>query len=219
VAPRLWTLWGRTPEAGTQTLRDLTPDEVRRAATITDQVRRAEFLSGSQLAREVVQSALDVDRGSISIDRTCADCGGPHGRPVIRPVAREGAHASGDLSISHSAGWTVVAFVRDGRVGIDIEDRSRSLGIESVARLILHPEEYGDGRRHDRDSLVHTWVQKESILKASGEGIRLPMSGMYLARDRLEEWDAHPEYVGKVELLALEAPPGLIGAAALIPPL
>jgi 4'-phosphopantetheinyl transferase len=113
----------------------------------------------------------------------------------------------------------VVAFVRDGRVGIDIEDCSRSLGIESVARLVLHPEEFGDGRRHGRDALVHTWVQKESILKASGEGIRLPMSGMYLADDRLEEWDAHPEYVGKVELSALEAPPGLIGAAALIPPL
>lgn len=219
MAPRLWTLWGRTPEAGAQTLSDLTPDEARRAAAITDQVRRAEFLSGSQLAREVVQSALDVDRGSISIDRTCADCGGPHGRPVIRQAAREGAHVSGDLSISHSAGWTVVAFVRDGRVGIDIEDRSRSLGIESVARLVLHPEEFGDSRRHDRDALVHTWVQKESILKASGEGIRLPMSGMYLAEDRLEEWHAHPEYVGKVELLGLEAPPGIIGAAALIPPI
>lgn len=198
----------------------LTPAEVSRAAAIPGPSRRAEFLMGSLLGREVVQEATGVDRDQVSIERTCTRCGGPHGRPTVKSKASSSRHLSEfhtvDLSISHSAGWVVAACVRQGRVGVDIEDRSTALDIESVAAWLLHPSELQLAGSQDRDALLRAWVQKEAVLKASGEGIRLPMSGLCLGEGELQSWDEHPEYVSQIELQVLETPPGLLGAAALI---
>ena len=111
----------------------------------------------------------------------------------------------------------MAAFTLHGRIGVDIEDPSRADRIEFIRERVLHPDELCSGQLHDRDALIRAWVRKESILKASGEGIRLPMSGICLVDQELTKWDAHPEIVMKVHLRDLEAPPGLIGAVALIP--
>lgn len=201
-------------------LKSLTLAEANRATEIPDPIRRVEFLTGSLLGREVAQEALGVDRDQISIQRMCADCGGPHGRPAVRwkvSGRRDLSNSKGlDLSISHAGGWVVATCVTQGRVGVDIEDRAVVLDIESVAGRILHPNEFRLTRGLDRDYLLRTWVQKESLLKASGEGLRLPMSGICLGGGAVRTWDEHPEHVGRIDLRVLETPLGLIGAAVLI---
>ena len=218
VEPMTWILWGVTLRHDDAVHCDLAPAELVQASEITSQWRRAELFTGSQLARDVVHMALGTARNSIWIDRTCSECESPHGRPVVRLLDEANPrNQCGDLSISHSAGWTVAAFTLHGRIGVDIEDPSRADRIEFIRERVLHPDELCSGQLHDRDALIRAWVRKESILKASGEGIRLPMSGICLVDQELTKWDAHPEIVMKVHLRDLEAPPGLIGAVALIP--
>lgn len=90
-------------------------------------------------------------------------------------------HPAVHFNLSHS-GTMAMAVFSDREVGCDIEQAGTA--DLRVARRFFHPRERemlealerkGDGKGLD-DLFFRIWTRKESVLKVTGEGIRMPMS-------------------------------------------
>lgn len=80
------------------------------------------------------------------------------------------------FNVSHSYDHGLLAFARDGRIGVDIEDRHHRPIIDEILysvfssqeqRLLRHSPE---PRR--RQLFFRLWTYKEALIKATGEGFR-----------------------------------------------
>ena len=132
----------------------LSPAERERYAA---EARPREFLAGRALLRGLAGELLGIAADEVALSATCADCGGPHGAPVI---------AGTDLrvSLSHADGLAVAVARRGAAVGVDVE---RSvLPAERLAAI---------GTLTGRASVRH-WTRVEAVLKADGRGLRVDPS-------------------------------------------
>ena len=130
---------------------------------------RARFVLGAVLLRAAAAPALGVPAASIAVDRSCDECGGPHGRPRV-------IGADVHVSVSHSGEVVAVASTAEGPVGVDVEavsDRGGK-GYPEICPSVCTPEEqlFVTGR----DAFFTFWTRKEAVLKATGHGLRLPMT-------------------------------------------
>lgn len=82
---------------------------------------------------------------------------------------------------SHSQQHYVLAsseHIRD--LGVDLEDLTRQVRFDALAKHAFHPEEYQTWQDLDFDPAFwfKVWTTKEAILKASGLGIRLSLNAL-----------------------------------------
>lgn len=145
--------WG-SPWESLLTTADVT--RVARLARSEDRVRSA-------LATAVARAAVALERGvpvrSVRLERVCGRCGGPHGRPRSRGA---------ELSIAHSRRSVVVAVTSSAALGVDVEAVARFS--EPPSGLLGLDEVASDPRR-----LATYWCRKESVVKATGDGLALPL--------------------------------------------
>lgn len=87
--------------------------ERSRLAGLDAPADRARFLVGVWLLRGAAGQALGLPPAEVAIDRTCPDCGGPHGPPRVAG----GPH----VSVSHSGVLVVVALCHEAPVGVDVQ--------------------------------------------------------------------------------------------------
>ncbi|MEO5876943.1 MAG: 4'-phosphopantetheinyl transferase superfamily protein [Streptosporangiaceae bacterium] len=160
---------------------------------------RDRFAMGVQLTKLELAARTGLDPQEISLDRTCPGCGATHGRPV---------HPAAHISVSHSEAMVGVA-VAEVPVGLDVERGGRD--ISEVARHLLSP---GD----PPGELVVAWTRKEALLKATGDGLKVPMVDLTLADGppRLVSWKGRDDLPGRFRLYDLEPGPGYAGALALL---
>lgn len=125
------------------------PDDEARFAELAPP-RTQPFLLGRRLLREMT--------GAHEVTAHCADCSGPHGRPMI---------AGWFSSVTHAAGVTVVAASRSGALGVDAEPvRAGEDRIAAIRELTTDaPDEASAVLRH--------WTRVEAVLKADGRGLRV----------------------------------------------
>jgi len=135
-----------------------------RRAAFWQEADRLRFTVAAALLRLVVARHAGVPPERVPVDRSCGRCGEPHGKPRI---------VDGDLhvSVSHSGTLAAVALTRAAPIGVDVEavverDTAR------LARLVLAPGERLD---HARDFFTY-WCRKESVVKATGAGLRVPLT-------------------------------------------
>lgn len=123
---------------------------------------RARFVTAAALLRLVVSAELNTRPEDVTIERSCARCGQPHGKPRI---------PGSDLhvSVSHSANLAVVALAEAGPVGIDVEAKTRR-DVGRLAGNVLSPREV----LRDPDDFYVYWCRKEAVVKATGDGLRVP---------------------------------------------
>jgi 4'-phosphopantetheinyl transferase len=138
------------PDAPTAADRLLTATELERAAGFRRQADRERFRSAHVLARLVIAELAGVPVASIALHQTCRWCEGPHGRPYVDHPA------DAFVSWSHAGDRVVAAATYLGPVGVDVE----SVAAVAQARV-------GD------DAV--SWVRKESLLKAPGDGLTVPV--------------------------------------------
>lgn len=156
-----------------------TPETARRRATSFSLVRRA------------VAEALSMDLRLVSLDRTCARCGGPHGPP--RVVADPGLFVSvthvgaSSGETSPRAALVTVALTRLAPVGVDIVhvDDVQFPGFDALA---LHPD---DGVTLDDTSRARVWARKEAVLKALGVGLQIEPASFSAGSPGVVEVPAH----------------------------
>jgi len=208
--------------------------ETERASRYLHDEDRARFVVGVALTRLLVGDIYDVEPVTVSLDRTCAECGKSHGRPVIVSAAghdRSAARADEDktsqastyeLSIAHSGAWVLVALTQGCGVGVDIEqvverednrDIARRLFTESEQREIAAYSSWTEG-------FYRQWVAKESALKAVGEGLSTALDAVSVPP--LEQTVGRVEFRHRIDVNAtlqrLEAPPGYAAAVTTLTP-
>jgi len=179
---------------------------LRRAA---DQRR---FAIGCALLRFTVGAALDREPRSVELDRTCPDCDRPHGKPKVVD--------GGDIevSLSHAGERVCVALTRGAAVGVDVEEAASGANHASLALTVLTQTE----RATDAETFISYWTCKEAVLKATADGLRVPLTAITIAdpmhRPRLAHWKGRPEMPGSTTLYRLDPGPGYLAALAVLDP-
>jgi 4'-phosphopantetheinyl transferase len=166
---------------------------------------RARFTVAAALLRLAVAAHLGTAAASVGVSRACDSCGRPHGRPRVPGT---GVH----VSLSHSGDRVAVAFTRAGAVGVDVEQIT-DVDLAILTSTVLAPAEVGTIT--SAPGFFTHWTRKESVLKATGDGLAVPMTDVVLTSP-----DACPRllhYPGRDTLPArmVDLHPGAGYAAAL----
>lgn len=169
---RIW--WARPDQVPDALLTTVVPAaEQRRAGRYRQRVDRRRSLTGAWLLRTAVARLTGERPGDVLIDRTCPDCGQQHGRPRLP------ASVGIEVSIAHAGSLVAVALTRLGDVGVDVEHAplvghfdhelaENTLSVEELRSLEVSDDPGAD--------FLRLWVRKEALLKATGHGLRMPMS-------------------------------------------
>lgn len=156
-------------------LDDRERDRIRRCAGEAD---RARMMLGAALLRTAAGVLLGVPAAALTVDRTCTDCGGWHGRPTLPGT-------DVDVSVSHGGSVVAVATLSGGgRVGVDVE-RTSGRPLPTVVAWTIAEAQYKAGGRPD--------LQIHELLSPT------PGHVLTLATDQL---DTTPEVVDGTALLS-----------------
>jgi 4'-phosphopantetheinyl transferase len=209
--------WARLADCRPAHLDLLDAVEAERHAAFRAAADQARFTLGVVLTRTVLAALLDVGVQQVKLDRSCPDCGRPHGRP--RLVSGVGPA----FSVAHSGDLVGVAFATAPAVGLDVE-RIAPPRADGLADAVLSPQERAefdrlDPGRRGRDFFRY-WVRKEAVVKATGEGLRVPLRDLTVSAAgepaRLVGWAGRPDAPGRFALYDLEGGPGHAACLAVI---
>lgn len=187
-APRpvqLW--WARLPDVRPGLVGLLDPVELGRYEATADPANRLRFLAGCAISRLVLGELTGLPPADVPLRRVCPRCAGPHGK-VTLDVPAGSAHADVRFSVSHSGDVIGVAVCRGAEVGLDVEDGAgtdvarvapRVLGDTELAALRARPP----AERHA--AFLRYWTRKESVLKAIGVGLRVPLRRLRVSDPKL----------------------------------
>lgn len=148
----------------------------------------------AELISQAAGRVLDIPPQDVTVTHACAHCGSTeHGRPGARLSGA--ASALCWVSFSAAAGYAVAAACARSAIGVDIESVAR-ISAHHVDDVLLHPEERRvfEDLEPDRARryLASLWVSKEAVVKSTGVGLRVDLTGILIRLDgniaRLESW-------------------------------
>lgn len=100
-----------------------------------------------------------------------------HGKPY---AVVQGRPAPISFNVSHSGAHGLVAFAAEGRLGVDVEERSKPRDLDGLIRSVLGPGEQAElalaRANHRLHLFFNLWTIKEALVKALGAGLSLDMS-------------------------------------------
>ena len=171
-APQCQIWWARRHSASYVPV-DLFNDEERdRYVAYRHAADADRFAVGVWLSRTVLGGLLGCAPREVELLRDCPSCGRPHGRPRL-------AAAGPTISISHSGDLVVMALCRTHQVGIDVQECGVDVpspdGVMSPRELTAHRVLAPNRRRY---GFFTTWVRKEAVLKATGDGLNFPLADL-----------------------------------------
>jgi 4'-phosphopantetheinyl transferase len=180
--------------------------ELARRQRYQQSADRRRFTMAAALLRVVAGRQLGQPARQLVIDRGCPDCDRQHGKPRVRDAAE--LH----VSVSHSGELIAVATTSTAPIGVDVEMVTERdyLGL---SRAFLAPGETVDGP----DSFYTLWTRKEAVIKATGDGLRMP-----LPQVAVSPAEKAPELIGYADariscsMADLQPRPGYIGALAVL---
>jgi 4'-phosphopantetheinyl transferase len=195
----------------------LTLDERQAAERFRVDAAKDAFVASRVAQRLILGRYLGCPPDAVTIARDCRHCGKGHGRPYV-------ADAPVDFSVSHAAGWLLVAVVAEGVVGVDLERVSDARAVDELASRVLGPAEQEQFLMVLRDErpawFTWAWARKEAALKLTGHGIAGPMSGLNVTGPTAEVSTLPPGWPTEpIHLRDVPATPDLRAALATTAPL
>jgi 4'-phosphopantetheinyl transferase len=170
------------------------------------------FLVGCALAKTVAARYTGQAAASVRLDRTCTECGAPHGKPRV-------VGTDLGLSVSHSGDLIVVAAAEGAALGVDVERYEGRRDSEGLAQFILAEGERPQAGSVEPRVFLRAWTRKEAVTKATGDGMRVPFTQVVISGadepPRVIAWP-YPESPESVSLFDLDAPDGYQAALAVI---
>lgn len=112
--------WADLRSADIRLTQLLDANENARLQALVVDADRGRFLVGAALLRAATAAATGASASSITIDRTCAECGEPHGAPRVDGTRVSVAHASSLVLVATAA----------RAVGVDVESVDRGGDVE-----------------------------------------------------------------------------------------
>jgi 4'-phosphopantetheinyl transferase len=153
-----------------QSLAVLSDDEQARASRFHFQVDRRYFIAARAMLRKVLAGYLAVDPGKLTFIYS------PKNKPGLG-----GAHANDGLSfnISHSGDIALIGCTRDRRIGVDVELIRNDFDTAAIAARFFSAAEQNQlaalPPEHRHEAFFRCWTRKEAYIKATGEGLSLPL--------------------------------------------
>jgi 4'-phosphopantetheinyl transferase len=158
------------PDADRESMNLLSDDERRRAEGFVLERDRHRCMARRALLRRLLGKRLGVSPASIQL--ACR----PGGKPVLSPpLDRSGLR----FSVSHCQDLVLYSLSRGVEVGVDIEAIGVTAEADRIASTTFSALEYATYRRlRPRDkplAFLLWWTRKEALLKATGDGLSLPL--------------------------------------------
>ena len=192
--------WARIDQVRDEFAEDLDEVEQGRLAAYLRDEDKARFLLGCTIVRRVLAARFSLPPAKVSLDRTCSECGKPHGKVRAARV---------ELSVTHSGELVGVAF-GDRPVGLDVEKVDPEVDVDGVAKLALAPQEARELTRYDgiekAGAFTTYWTRKEAALKAIGVGLRGDLKATAPDGVDVQELDVDPEYRAALAVVTAEPP-------------
>ena len=148
----------------------LSPEELVRADRFVAEIDRVRFIASHGVMRIQLASYCSAQPQSLAFGA------GPQGKPYLQQPASP-LH----FNLSHSGNRAALAVTRGARCGVDIQ-KVRPVADREIAERFFCANEtrwlksLPSGERNH--GLFRLWSVKESILKASGTGMRQPLSSV-----------------------------------------
>ncbi|MFN2595058.1 MAG: 4'-phosphopantetheinyl transferase superfamily protein [Actinomycetota bacterium] len=151
--------------------------------------------------REILGTLLARDPSGLTFEV------GEHGRPSL--VSNEGL----DFNLSHSGGAIVIAVGVNVRVGVDVEDMSRSVDRSGLARRFFTEAEAERLSASDSRAFFDLWTKKEAVVKAIGKGVSMSLGSFEVSQYLTQRVDVE----GGSRWFVTELDPGgdFVGAVAI----
>jgi 4'-phosphopantetheinyl transferase len=205
--------WARIDQARDEFVADLNDVERGRLTAYVRDADKARFLLGCTIVRRLLAGRFSLPAAKVRLDRTCPECGKPHGK-----VRSDGV----ELSVTHSGDLVGVA-VGDRPVGLDVEQVDPGVDVDALAGIVLSPEEVQELSRYDgldkSRAFTTYWTRKEAVVKANGDGLRTDLRTVIVSRPdkpaNLLRWARHS---GPIQLLDLQPDPGHAATLATLHP-
>lgn len=149
----------------------LSSDELVRASRFHFSRDRQHFVAARALLRTILASYLAGDANSLRFSYSQKE------KPSLGP-----AHGDSGVTfnVSHSGGIALLAFARRREIGVDIEQVRRDSDLEAIARRFFSAREQSQlaalPREERFDAFFRCWTRKEAFIKATGDGLSLPLS-------------------------------------------
>ena len=161
---------------------DLTVDASREAEALdwldgAERSRRRRFLYPRPrreftLCRAALRSLLCARLGCRNADLSFG--ASKFGKPFARVG---GVAASVAFNVSHSGRHGLIALAREGRIGVDVEDRAAKRDLDGYIRLLFAPGERDalEAASGSRKVVLFysLWTMKEALVKAVGAGLSM----------------------------------------------
>lgn len=149
----------------------LSPDELKRADRFHFDRDRQRFSAARAVLRKILAAYLEVDPKSFNF------CYSKKEKPSLgQPHSGRGI----SFNVSHSGGIALFAFSRGREVGVDVEQIKRDIEVEAIGRRFFSAHEQAQlfalPTEQQVDAFFRCWTRKESYIKATGDGLSLPLS-------------------------------------------
>lgn len=148
----------------------LSTEERERMARFRFEPDREDFAFARGMLRTVVGQYLGIAPAEVRFSRS------QHGKPSLALPQRA---SRVQFNLSHTLGYVLVAVCLDRSLGVDVERLRTDVEVEDLAARFFSSAEKqairalppGERRR----AFFHCWTRKESLLKAWGGGLLLPL--------------------------------------------
>jgi 4'-phosphopantetheinyl transferase len=191
----------------------LSADEMTRAARFHFPGDRQNFAASRALLRMILGGYLATNPNRLTFSYSNKE------KPFLGP-----AHASNDVSfnVSHSDDIALFAFARRREIGIDVERIRRDFDVDAIARRFFSTHEQKQlatlPSENRFDAFFRCWTRKEAYIKATGEGLSLPLNQFDVSivpedRDALLTTRPDGSEASLWRLREVPAGPGYVGAA------
>ena len=156
----------------------LSADECQRAQRFHYDQHRNEFILSRGTLRLVLASYLGEPPGRLRFEYA------EQGKPALAK-----AHSEHRLSfnLSHTYGMMLLAVVRQRSVGVDIEKIRSDFNVREIAERFFSVAEQSGLRRLPEEEqyevFFRCWTRKEAYIKATGEGLSLPLRDFDVSLD------------------------------------
>jgi 4'-phosphopantetheinyl transferase len=183
----------------------LTADEQQRAGRFRLEADRQRFTVTRGVLRAALGQYLGAAPESLRLDRN------RFGKPSL---ARDQNPVGISFNVSHSGGFSLLAFGLAAHLGVDVERHRAETNIDDLARTVFSPAECAgllalpDALR--RGAFFEAWVRREAVVKALGGGLPLLHDTCEVANAAVGPWcvrnlDVGPGYAAAVAVGARNA--------------
>jgi len=149
----------------------LSSDELTRASRFHFSRDRQRFVAARALLRTILGSYVGTDPGNLSFSYSNKE------KPSLGP---ENAGFGVTFNLSHSGGIALFAFTRRREIGVDVEQVRSDSDLEVIARRFFSAREQSQlvdlPAQEKVEAFFRCWTRKEAYMKATGDGLSLPLS-------------------------------------------